>query len=48
MLQLEKNIIEIGLEKPVKVLHVTDSHVPLCDERDGEPIQSIAEWKASR
>ena len=47
MLLLEKNIIEIGLEKPVKVLHVTDSHVPLCDERDGEPMQSIAARRAS-
>ena len=24
MLQLEKNTLEIGLSKPVKVLHVTD------------------------
>lgn len=47
MLQLEKNIIEIGLEKPMKVLHVTDNHVPLCDGRDGEPQQSIAARKAS-
>ena len=48
MLQLEKTIIEIGLEKPVKVLHVTDSHVPLCDERDGEPMRSIAARKAPK
>ena len=47
MIQLEKNIIEIGLEKPMKVLHVTDNHVPLCDGRDGEPQQSIAARKAS-
>ena len=47
MLSIEKTVIEIGLEKPVKMLHVTDN-VPLCDERDGEPIQSIAEWMASR
>lgn len=31
MLSIEKTVIEIGLEKPFRVLHITDSHVPLCD-----------------
>ena len=48
MLSIEKNAIEIGLEKPFKVLHVTDSHVPLCDGRDNEFKQVIALKKAPK
>ncbi len=48
MLSIEKNAIEIGLEKPFKVLHVTDSHVPLCDGRDSEFKQAIALRKAPK
>lgn len=33
MLKIEKTTIEIGLEKPFKILHITDSHLPFyCDE----------------
>lgn len=46
MLSIEKTTIEIGLEKPLKVLHVTDSHIPLCDERDNEHKRAIAAKKA--
>ena len=35
-MELLKNTIEIGLEKPVKLLHVTDTHLTLTDERDDE------------
>ena len=33
-MKLEKSTINIGLDKPVKLLHVTDSHLTLTDERD--------------
>ena len=34
MLNIEKTRIEIGLEKPLRVLHITDSHLPLYEEGD--------------
>lgn len=48
MLDLVKTVIEIGLEKPLKVLHITDSHLALCDERDDERKQAIAAKKADK
>lgn len=36
MLTLRKNTIEIGLEKPLKILHITDSHLPFYCETDSE------------
>ena len=33
---LEKNTLHIGLEKPLKVLHITDSHLLPCDEIDND------------
>ena len=36
MLNIEKNTIHIGLEKPLKVLHITDSHIPFCCDTDSE------------
>ena len=35
-MNLIKSTLEIGLEKPVKLLHVTDTHLALADERDNE------------
>ena len=35
-MKLEKNTLHIGLEKPIKVLHVTDSHVLPQDEIDND------------
>ena len=35
-MKLLKNEIKIGLEKPLRVLHVTDSHIALADEYDSE------------
>lgn len=35
-MELLKNTIQIGLEKPLKLLHVTDSHIALADELDNE------------
>jgi len=36
MLKLVKTKVEIGLEKPVKLLHVTDTHLCDLDERGDE------------
>lgn len=35
-MELIKTTIPIGLERPVRVLHITDTHLPLCRE-DDEP-----------
>ena len=35
-MKLLKNTIKIGLEKPLKILHVPDSHIALADEFDNE------------
>lgn len=48
MLNITKTTIEIGLDKPLKVLHVTDNHLPLCDVRDNERKQAIAARKAHK
>ncbi len=42
MLQIVKNTIEIGLQKPVKLLHVTDTHLSYADERDDLRKQKLA------
>ena len=39
---LEKNTVKIGLERPVKLLHVTDSHLDFVDERDDERKRALA------
>ncbi len=36
MINITKSTIEIGLEKPLKVLHITDSHLPFYCETDSE------------
>ena len=41
-MQLEKTTLRIGLEKPVRLLHVTDSHLGLVDDRDNERKQALA------
>ena len=35
-MELLKTTLDIGLEKPVKLLHVTDSHISYADEYDDE------------
>ncbi len=42
LMQLEKTTLHIGLEKPVRLLHVTDSHIGLADERDNERKRALA------
>lgn len=36
MLKIKKTTIEIGIEKPIKILHMTDSHIPFYCETDPE------------
>ena len=41
-MKLEKSTISIGLDKPVKLLHVTDSHLTLTDKRDDESKRALS------
>lgn len=41
-MNLIKSTLEIGLEKPVKLLHVTDTHIALADGRDNERKHALA------
>jgi len=40
---IEKSTLHIGLEKPLKIFHITDSHVALCDDRDNERKKALAQ-----
>ncbi|MCR5149752.1 MAG: metallophosphoesterase [Clostridiales bacterium] len=42
MLKIIKTTVNIGLEKTVRILHTTDTHLTLCDERDNERKRSLA------
>ena len=42
-MELDKSTLQIGLERPLKILHITDSHIALCDERDNERKKALAE-----
>lgn len=48
MLDIIRTTIKIGLDAPLKLLHVTDSHLPLCDARDDERKQALALRKADQ
>lgn len=48
MIHVEKTTIEIGLDKPLKVLHLSDNHLALCDERDNDRKMALAARKAAR
>lgn len=41
-MELIKSTLQIGLENPIKILHVTDSHIALADERDNERKHALA------
>ena len=41
-MKLIRSSLNVGLEKPLKILHVTDSHVALADERDNERKHELA------
>ncbi len=42
-MKLLKNTITVGLEKPVRLLHVTDTHITKVDERDDERKHALAD-----
>ncbi len=39
---LDKTTVKIGLERPLKIMHVTDTHIALADERDDEQKRALA------
>lgn len=41
-MQLMQSTLSIGLEQPLKILHVTDSHIARADERDDERKHALA------
>ena len=41
-MNLSKVRIEIGLPAPLRLLHVSDTHLALADGRDGERKQALA------
>ena len=41
-MELLKNTLHIGLERPLTLLHVTDSHIARVDERDNERKHALA------
>ena len=47
MMELKKTVLDIGLERPIRLLHATDSHLPLCDERDDARKQALAARRQS-
>ena len=47
MIEIEKSTVEIGLEKPLKILHITDSHLPFYCEDDTEQIKAMAATRQS-
>ena len=41
-MKLEKSTVKIGLDRPVRLLHVTDTHLTLTDERDDERKRALS------
>ena len=41
-MELLQSTLQIGLERPLKILHVTDSHIALVDERDDARKHALA------
>ena len=46
-LKITKTILDIGIEKPLKLLHITDAHVSRAYEDEGEKLTSLAHRHAS-
>jgi len=42
MLTITKNTLKLGLEKPLKILHITDNHIPFCCDEDPEGMRRQA------
>ena len=34
LMELIQTTIKVGLDRPVNVLHITDTHLPLCEKDD--------------
>ena len=45
-MKIEKTTIKIGLDAPLKVLHITDSHLTLCDASDCDAKKALAESRS--
>ena len=46
-MNLCKNTLHIGLERPVRLLHVTDTHLPFSDARDDARTQALSASRKS-
>ena len=44
-MKIIENVIEIGLEKPFEILHASDTHVALADERDDQRKLDLAKQR---
>lgn len=42
LMELTRTTIPIGLDRPVKVLHITDTHLPLCEKDDAPQFVAAA------
>jgi hypothetical protein len=45
MMQLERVTIQAGLSRPVKLLHISDTHLLLADERESVSLRELAELR---
>lgn len=45
MLKILDTVVEIGLEEPVKVLHITDAHITESDEGDDSRMKELIETR---
>ncbi|HQL86878.1 MAG: hypothetical protein GX574_06635 [Lentisphaerae bacterium] len=45
MMQLERVTIQAGLSRPIKLLHISDTHLLLADERERTPLRELAELR---
>ena len=45
MVNVLHTVVEIGLEKPVKVLHITDTHITESNEKDDQRMKDLIEMR---
>jgi hypothetical protein len=45
---LERSTLKIGLGRPLKLLHITDSHLTLVDGRDNERKRALDQHLGER
>ena len=46
-MKIEKTSVQVGLKQPIKVLHITDSHLTLINESDCAAKKALAQSRAS-